>query len=110
MTTHIPEHASLGAWWNTRARGLGATRDRPVSTGGEENALCYTNDRYRIEDIVLHEFSHGLHLLGASYAISGFDNKVRWLYNSARSSGKWANTYSLSTDHEYYVSYVLTSY
>ena len=41
VTTHIPEHTSLGSWWNGRARGLGATTDRPVSTAGEENALCY---------------------------------------------------------------------
>lgn len=41
VTTHIPEHTSLGSWWDSRARGLGATLDRPVSTGGEENALCY---------------------------------------------------------------------
>lgn len=45
VTTHIPEHTSLGAWWNDRARGLGATTDRPVSTAGEENALCLSNDR-----------------------------------------------------------------
>ena len=44
VTTHIPEHTSLGSWWNGRARGLGATTDRPVSTAGEENALCYRYD------------------------------------------------------------------
>ncbi len=44
VTTHIPEHTSLGSWWNDRARGLGATVDRPVSTAGEENALCYRSD------------------------------------------------------------------
>jgi hypothetical protein len=45
VTTHIPEHRSLGAWWNQRARGLGATPERPVSTAGEENALCRRSDR-----------------------------------------------------------------
>ncbi len=104
VTTHIPEHRDLGAWWNDRARGLGATLQRPVSTAGEENVRCLTNDRYRAEDIALHEFSHGLHLLGARYATSNFDSRLRVLYNSARSSGRWANTYALSTDHEYFVS------
>ena len=47
VTTQIPEHRDLGSWWNDRARGLGATPDRPVSTAGEENALCYNTDRYR---------------------------------------------------------------
>lgn len=40
-TTTIPEHAHLPSWWNLRARGLGATPDLPVSSGGEENILCY---------------------------------------------------------------------
>ncbi len=40
VTTDIPEHTSLGSYWNERARGLGATWGRPVSTAGEENALC----------------------------------------------------------------------
>ena len=39
-TNWIPEHSNLPAWWNDRARGLGATTHAPVSTGGEENVLC----------------------------------------------------------------------
>ena len=104
LTTHIPEHTSLGAWWNTRARGLGATRSRPVSTAGEENALCQSSDRYRTEDILLHEFSHGVHLLGARYALPNFDNRVKALYNAAKRARRWAGTYAMSTDHEYFVS------
>ena len=45
--TDIPEHASLGSWWDTRARRLGATLERPVSTAAEENLLCYSNDPYQ---------------------------------------------------------------
>ena len=45
LTTHIPEHAWLGAWWNERARGLGATVALPVGSSAEENAMCYSNDR-----------------------------------------------------------------
>ena len=58
--TSIPEHRHLGRWWDTRARGLGGTLHIPVSSGAEENLLCYSNDRYRSEDIFLHEFSHGI--------------------------------------------------
>ena len=46
VTTDIPEHTTLGQWWDKRARGLGATRSRPVSTGAEENVLCYSDDLY----------------------------------------------------------------
>ncbi|CAH1787594.1 unnamed protein product [Owenia fusiformis] len=74
-TTSIPEHSNLPAWWNERARGLGATWAQPVSTAGEENARCLPNDRYK-QDIVLHEFSHALHLIGANNAISGFHDRL----------------------------------
>ena len=104
QTTQIPEHSWLPPWWNQRARGLGATETAPVSTGGEENLLCYTNDRYRNEDIFLHEFSHGVHLLGAKYAISGWDSRLQQLYATAKRTGLWANTYAMSTDKEYFVS------
>ncbi|CAM1302306.1 Uncharacterised protein g3216 [Pycnogonum litorale] len=102
VTTHIPEHRHLGVTWNTRARGLGATLSYPVSTGAEENVLCHQNDRYRVEDIALHEFSHGLHLLGARYAIRRFDSRLKSAYDNARRRGLWANTYSMSTDKEYW--------
>ena len=80
VATSIPEHRFLGLWWNIHASRLGATPQAPVSTGGEENALCL-NDRYRVEEIVLHEISHGLHLLGVNYVIRGFDGSLRSLYN-----------------------------
>ena len=48
LTTHIPEHAFLDpAHWNERARGLGATVAVPVGSSAEENAMCYSNDRYK---------------------------------------------------------------
>merc|ERR1712003_618165 len=72
------------------------------STGGEENVLCYERDNYRNEDIFLHEFSHGVHLLGAKYAISGFDSSLQYWYNDRRSRGLWANTYAMSTKEEYW--------
>ena len=60
-TTSIPEHRWLGPSWDQRARGLGGTLAIPISTGGEENLLCWRNrDRYPNEDIFLHEFSHGI--------------------------------------------------
>ncbi|XP_005090893.2 uncharacterized protein LOC101864584 [Aplysia californica] len=102
-TTSIPEHSHLPPWWNQRARGLGATPSAPVSTGGEENVLCLRTDRYN-QDIYLHESAHGVHLLGAAYGIPGWDRRLRSLYNQARSRGLWANTYSMSTPEEYFVS------
>lgn len=101
-TTSIPEHSFLPAWWNQRARGLGATIGIPISTGGEENLLCLSGDRYYNEDIFLHEFVHGIHNLGATGAIPGFDRRLKAAYNSARYRGLWRSTYALSTDREYF--------
>lgn len=103
-TTSIPEHSHLGAWMNQRARGLGATDGAPVSTGGEENLLCHSNDRYRHEDIFLHEFAHAVSNIGAAHAISGWNQKLESQYNTAKSRGLWANTYSMTDSAEYFVS------
>ena len=55
---------------------------------------------------MIHELSHGVHLLGAKYAISGWQNRLTYQYNAARRSGRWANTYAMSTADEYFVSSV----
>lgn len=104
VTTDIPEHAHLGSRMNTRARGLGATPNAPVATGAEENVLCYTKDRYRNEDIALHEFSHALHILGANYVVKNFKSRLTSLYNAAKAGGRWANTYAMTNPTEYLVS------
>ncbi|CAL1538249.1 unnamed protein product [Lymnaea stagnalis] len=101
-TTSIPEHSNLPAWWNIRARGLGATTHAPVSSSGEENILCSDNDWYREQDIFLHEASHGVHLLGAVFAIPGWDQRLRRLFNESKSRGLWANTYSMASPEEYF--------
>ncbi|XP_019632910.1 PREDICTED: uncharacterized protein LOC109476419 isoform X2 [Branchiostoma belcheri] len=104
QTTDIPEHSWLGPSWNERARGLGATETHPVSTGAEENAGCYGpgRDRWHEEDIFLHETAHGLHGLGAKYAIPGWQARLQAAYDSARARGLWDNTYAGSTIQEYF--------
>lgn len=101
-TNNIPEHSHLPNWWNQRARGLGGTPHAPVSSGGEENVLCYQSDRYRAQDIFLHESAHGVHLLGAAKGIPGWDGRLRALYRQSKARGLWANTYSMSTPEEYF--------
>eukprot|EP00112_Aurelia_sp_Birch-Aquarium-sp1_P005834 Seg166.3 transcript_id=Seg166.3/GoldUCD/mRNA.D3Y31 product="putative tyrosinase-like protein tyr-3" protein_id=Seg166.3/GoldUCD/D3Y31 len=101
--TSIPEHRHLGRWWDTRARGLGGTLHIPISTGAEENLLCYTNDRYRNEDIFLHEFSHGIQEIAiAGGGIPGYMRRLKYAYNSARRRGLWRSTYAMSTVQEYF--------
>ena len=100
-TNGIPEHSNLDSWWNTRARGLGATEHQPICTNSEENILChgYPGDRWNTADILVHEFAHGVHLLGAKYAINGFDSRLQQIYNARKvERNRWANTYAM-TNH-----------
>ena len=103
LTTHLPEHAFLDpGYWNERSRGLGATAHVRLGSSAEENVLCYTNDRYRGEDITIHEFAHSLHLLGLALVFPNFEVELRDLYSSARSSGNWGSSHYAITDFKEY--------
>jgi len=106
LTTHIPEHAWLGAYWNERARGLGATVAIPVGSSAEENALCYSNDRYKVEDITIHEFAHSMHLTGFALVFPNFNRELTGLYNAARAGNYWGTgatgSYAMTDFKEYF--------
>ena len=113
LTVDIPEHSDLytafpGTDWNTRARGLGATLQRPVCSCAEENLLCYPTDRYLGEDILVHEFAHGIHQLGINYVDSGFDKELEGIYKEALANGLWTNTYAATNYGEYWAEGVQT--
>jgi hypothetical protein len=107
QTLDMPEHSDLqtafpGTNWNTRARGLGATLARPLSSCAEENVLCYNTDNYFAEDILIHEFAHSFHFLGLNFIGVDFDNRLKTIYNKALADGLWANTYAGSDYAEYW--------
>lgn len=105
-TTDIPEHAYLAndknTDWNQRARGLGGDMDLPLTTCAEENVMAYANDRYRSEDILIHEFAHTIHLVGLSQVDTTFLPALRKLYQDAKSKGLFANTYAISNMEEFW--------
>lgn len=103
VTTNIPEHSDLTPkdYWDTRARGLGATLYRPATSGAEENLLCYTNDVYRGESIFLHEFSHSIYL-AIRLSDSVLRDRILAAYQNALAKGLWANTYAITNDDEYF--------
>jgi len=103
-TTDIPEHADLKPKerWDARARGLGATAARPAVSGAEENLLRYPEDRYRGEDIFLHEFAHTIHLMAMEALEPGFDAELKRLYAAARAKGLWEKTYAAENAGEYF--------
>ncbi|WP_437965635.1 hypothetical protein WMF04_39290 [Sorangium sp. So ce260] len=107
VTTDIPEHSDLyeafpGTDWDTRARGLGATPARPASSCAEENVLCYPSDPYAGEDILVHEFSHAIAIMGIAFAEPTFDQELEDVFEGALRDGKWANTYAATNKDEYW--------
>ncbi len=106
-TTEMPEYRDLDEVfpdtdWDTRARGLGATLERPLVSAGEENVLCLPEDRYFGEDILLHEFSHVLHQFGYRTFESDFDIELGDAYRTAMDNGTWDGTYATTNPDEYW--------
>jgi hypothetical protein len=104
FTTQVPEHSTLKpkGYWDKRARGLGATRDRPAVSCGEENLLGYAGDPYGAENILIHEFGHAIHEMGLSSANPGFDKRLKAAYESAMQRGLWKGKYASQNRMEYW--------
>lgn len=104
MTTDVPEHATLrpAAYWDKRARGLGATDARPAISCGEENVLQYPGDPYAAENILVHEFAHVIHQHGLQTLDSGFNQKLKQLFEQAKSENLWKDVYAGSNPAEYF--------
>jgi hypothetical protein len=109
VTTDMPEHSDLneafpGTDWDTRARGLGATLERPLTSCGEENLLGLAGDRYAGESILTHEFGHTVWELGVMLLPGGSAKQAELLaaYDAAIAAGTFANTYAATNDKEYW--------
>ena len=105
-TTDIPEHKHLAKDtsinWDVRARGLGGSIKRPLTTCAEENLLCYQIDKYHAEDILIHEFAHTIHLVGIKGIDPTIDERLQQSFDQAISEGKWDNTYAATNIAEYW--------
>jgi arylsulfatase A-like enzyme/cyclophilin family peptidyl-prolyl cis-trans isomerase len=103
-TTDVPEHSGIGSkvYWDRRARGLGATRENPVVSCAEENLLCYPNDPYSTENILIHEFAHAIHGTAGATLGADFDQRLRAAYRRAQEAGRFKGTYAGSNAGEYW--------
>lgn len=96
-TVDTPEYRSRGDL-DRRARGFG---NNP-GLCAEENVMCDTmTDRWRGESICVHEYAHVMHLYVWSEIDPMFDSKVDAAFDSARSMGKYRNTYADDNAMEY---------
>jgi hypothetical protein len=104
FTLDVPEHSDLkpAAYWNKRARGLGATKSRPAVSAGEENILQFPGDPYSTENILIHEFGHAIHQMGLVEVDRDFQKKLQAAYDEAKREGLWKGTYAISNSGEYW--------
>ena len=100
MTTDVPEQRNMTPkdYWDRRARGLGGR----ITSCGEENLLNLRGDRYRYENILIHEFSHCIHQRGLRSVDPEFDRRLRETYRKAIDQGLWADTYAAENHSEYW--------
>ena len=103
-TTMMPEYADLQPrlYWNKRARGIGATPERPAVSCGEENLLCFEGDPYKDENILVHEFAHAIHEMGLNFIDPTFDRRLESAYRTAIYSALWKDKYASRNRREYW--------
>ena len=105
-TTDVPEHAGLAndtsLNWNLRARGLGGDLELPLTSGAEENILAYQIDKYHAEDILIHEFSHAIHLIGILQVNPEINDRLATLLEKSKREGRYEGTYAATDIYEYW--------
>jgi hypothetical protein len=105
VTTKIPEYSNLyglfpGQDWD-KLRGVGATLMIPVSSAGEENLLCLSNDMFAGEKLLVQTFATAV-LLGVEKVDDTFESRLSAAFQAATSAGLWRNTYASANEIEYY--------
>ena len=78
------------------------SRRTPVVSCAEENLLNYRGDPYSTENILIHEFGHGIHGVGLASVDPTFSARLRKAYKDAMAKGLWKGTYAASNPGEYW--------
>lgn len=105
FTTDIPEHSYLKLQQGGRdidgtTRGLGGSKELPVTSVGEENLTMVDDQHYPMENILIHEFGHSVMLIGMS---DEERERVRKCYDNARSKNMYSKgIYMISNADEYW--------
>jgi alpha-glucosidase len=104
MTTDLPEQRGMTPkdYWDRRARGLGGSKRKPVASCAEENLLNLKGDRYRNENILVHEFAHTIHNTGLRDVDPTFNDRLGDAYRNALGKGLWEKTYAATNAGEYW--------
>lgn len=84
-------------YWDARARGMAG----PLTSAGAENLLAGPRDRYRGENIFVHEFGHDV-LAAIRTADPALYARVEQAYALALKQGRWKDEYASTTVDEYW--------
>ena len=76
--------------------------ETPVVSCGEENMLGYRGDPYSTENILIHEFGHGIDGVGLRAVDPTFRTRLRKAFTDAMKKGLWKGTYAASNPGEYW--------
>lgn len=87
-TRNLPEHSKLDPAKYDHCRGVGGTKEIPVSSCGEEDLLEFPGEPYWAENVFIHEFAHTIHLLGLD---AKFDKRLQDTYAHAMHEKRWNN-------------------
>ncbi len=103
IITEIPEYRDVGtpdflAFW---ARGAGGSEGATVSSS-EENILAFPGEVPQEYNVQIHEFAHGIHILGLNTLNPTFDERLQMTYEAAMKKGLWQGTYASSDKREYW--------
>jgi Xaa-Pro aminopeptidase len=85
-------------YWDRRARGMGGN---PTSCA-EENLLGYSGTRYFGENILVHEFAHGIMDIGVRGADRALFDEIHAAYKDAKEKGLWKGHYGSTNANEYW--------
>jgi hypothetical protein len=108
VLTDLPEYSDLNELypdidWDYSVRSVAAgSLERPVSSVGEENLLCLSDDLYAGESITIHALAHGLRYLGIAYVDPEWDERLRTAYDAAMAAGLWTDTYAATEASQYF--------
>ncbi|CAF0996396.1 unnamed protein product [Brachionus calyciflorus] len=97
---NVPEYNQLPSSWNS-LRGLSPTLNIPLLTVSEENLLC-SNDKFRSEDLIVHELSYAL--MSLDVLNSDLKTYLNGAYQQAHQNVPWKNSFSLVDIKEYLAS------
>ncbi|HEX6271710.1 MAG TPA: hypothetical protein VFZ53_01655 [Polyangiaceae bacterium] len=108
VLTELPEYRDLDELypdvdWDYTIRSLGAgLLERPVSTVGEENLLCSSDDPYAGESIAIHSIAHGLRSFGIVDVDPPWDERLEAAYEAATRAGLWEGTFAATDASQYW--------